>query len=44
MLSTLLELFGFAMIAAGFAVMWAPLGLIVGGVLLALVGYLGASS
>ncbi len=42
MMSTLLELVGFTLIAVGCALAWPPLGLIVGGLLLALVGYLGA--
>lgn len=42
MLSTLLELVGFAMVAVGFGLAWPPLGLIVGGALLAMVGYLAA--
>lgn len=40
MKTTLLELFGFALVAYGCWLAWQPLGLIVGGVLLALVGWL----
>jgi hypothetical protein len=40
MKTTLLELVAFALIAYGCWLAWAPLGFIVGGALLALVGYL----
>jgi hypothetical protein len=40
MKTTLLELGGFALIAYGAWLAWAPLGFIVGGTLLALVAYL----
>lgn len=40
MLTTLLELLGFVMITVGVALIYPPAGLIVGGALLALVGYL----
>lgn len=40
MKTTLLELIGFALIAYGFGLAWAPLGFIVGGALLAFTAYL----
>lgn len=42
MITTLLELIGFALIAYGFSLAWYPLGFIVGGGLLALAGFLAA--
>lgn len=42
MLTTLLEVVGFAFIAYGCGLAWLPAGFIVGGALLALVGYLAA--
>lgn len=40
MITTLVELVGFALIAIGFGLAWLPLGFIVGGGLLALAAYL----
>lgn len=40
MITTLLELVGFALTAVGFGLAWTPLGFIVGGALLAFVAYL----
>lgn len=41
MMTTLLELAGFLLIAIGFGMAWTPLGFIVGGALLAFAAYLG---
>ncbi len=40
MITTLLEIIGFALIAVGFGIAWLPLGLIVGGASLAGLAYL----
>lgn len=40
MVTTLLELVGFTLIAVGFGLAWLPLGFIAGGGLLALAAYL----
>lgn len=40
MVTTLLELVGFALIAVGFGMAWAPLGFIAGGALLAFAAFL----
>lgn len=40
LLTTVAELAGFGLITAGCALIWAPLGFIVGGALLALVAFL----
>lgn len=40
MLTTLLGILGFVLISVGFWLAWAPLGFIVGGVLLALTSWL----
>lgn len=44
MLTTILELIGFALIAIGAGMAWTPAGFIVGGALLVLVGYLTGGS